>query len=102
MKMFLVSDNTHTYAGLRLAGIEGVVVHEEKEVREAILSVIKDSDVGILLITEKLCKLCPALVSDIKLNYRQPLVVEIPDRHGSGRDEDFIMSYIKDAIGVKL
>ncbi|KUK55282.1 MAG: Vacuolar H+transporting two-sector ATPase F subunit, partial [Atribacteria bacterium 34_128] len=32
MKIFLISDNTHTLAGMRLAGIEGVVVHEREEI----------------------------------------------------------------------
>ena len=31
MKMFLISDNIDTYTGLRLAGVEGVVVHEREE-----------------------------------------------------------------------
>ena len=28
MQMFLISDNVDTYTGMRLAGVEGVVVHE--------------------------------------------------------------------------
>ena len=28
MKMYLISDNIDTYTGMRLAGVEGVVVHE--------------------------------------------------------------------------
>ena len=32
MKCFLISDNSTTLAGMRLAGIEGVVVHEREEV----------------------------------------------------------------------
>ena len=31
-----------------------------------------------------------------------PLLVEIPDRHGTGRRKDFITSYITEAIGLKL
>ena len=30
MKMFLISDNIDTYTGMRLAGVEGVVVHERE------------------------------------------------------------------------
>ena len=65
MKMYLISDNIDTWTGMRLAGIEGAVVHE-------------------------------------KLNYRLPLFVEIPDRHGTGRKPDFITSYVNEAIGLKL
>ena len=32
MKFYLISDNTDTLMGMRLAGIEGVVAHEEDEV----------------------------------------------------------------------
>ena len=31
MKMYLISDNIDTYTGMRLAGVEGVVVHERDE-----------------------------------------------------------------------
>ncbi|PIY31635.1 MAG: ATP synthase subunit F, partial [Candidatus Infernicultor aquiphilus] len=30
MKVFIISDNTHTLTGMRLSGIEGVVVHERE------------------------------------------------------------------------
>ena len=36
MKMFLISDNVDTYTGMRLAGVDGVVVHEREELREAL------------------------------------------------------------------
>ena len=42
------------------------------------------------------------IVDDVKLNRRLPLIVEIPDRHGTGRKADFITSYVNEAIGVKL
>ena len=34
MKFYLLSDNIDTQMGMRLAGIEGVVVHERHEVLE--------------------------------------------------------------------
>ena len=39
MKMYLISDNVDTYTGMRLAGVDGVVVHEREELREALESV---------------------------------------------------------------
>lgn len=59
MKMFVISDNIDTYMGFRLAGVEGVVVHEKQEVQQAIAQVLENPAVGILLITEKLGALCP-------------------------------------------
>lgn len=102
MRFYLISDNTDTLVGMRLAGIDGVVVHESKEVRDALLSAMDDKEVGIVLITEKLVALSPDLVYDLKLNRKRPLIVEIPDRHGSGRSKDSITRYVREAIGVKI
>ena len=68
MRFYLISDNIDTQIGMRLAGIEGVVVHEPDEVKEALLKACGLNDVGIVLMTEKLIKLIPDLVYDIKLN----------------------------------
>ena len=55
----------------------------------------------ILMITEGYGKRFPDLVNELKMN-NEPLVIEIPDRHGTGRKPNFITSYINEAIGVKL
>ena len=102
MKMYLISDNVDTYTGMRLAGVEGCVVHERGELREARERAIADKENGIILLTEKFGREFPDIVDDVKLNRRLPLIVEIPDRHGTGRKADFITSYVNEAIGVKL
>ena len=102
MKMYLISDNVDTYTGMRLAGVEGCVVHECGELREALERAIADKENGIILLTEKFGREFPDIVDDVKLNRRLPLIVEIPDRHGTGRKADFITSYVNEAIGVKL
>ena len=43
MKMYLISDNIDTYTGMRLVGIEGCVVHEKQELKEAMERAIADS-----------------------------------------------------------
>jgi V/A-type H+-transporting ATPase subunit F len=102
MRFYLISDNIDTQVGMRLAGIEGVVVHEKDEVGNALKSAMEDEEIGIVLVTEKLVNLCPDLVYDLKLNRKRPLIVEIPDRHGSGRAKDSITRYVREAIGVKI
>ena len=44
MKMFLISDNIDTYTGMRLAGVEGVVVHEREELKKALENAISDKE----------------------------------------------------------
>lgn len=102
MKMFLISDNIDTKTGMRLAGISGVVVHTKEEVLDAVNTAVQDREIGILMITEKLGLLVPELINDIKMNYPTPLIVEIPDRHGSERGMDSITRYVRDAVGLKL
>lgn len=102
MKMFLISDNTDTYTGMRLAGVEGVVVHEKKELQEALDKVLADKEIGIVLLTEKFGREFPDVINQLKLEYRTPLFVEIPDRHGTGRKPNFITDYVNEAIGLKL
>lgn len=100
MKFFLISDNVDTKMGMRFAGIEGVVVHQEDEVRSELEKAVNRDDIAVILITETLVSLCPDLIYDLKLNRKQPLIVEIPDRHGNGRTKDSITKYVQDAIGV--
>lgn len=102
MKMYLISDNIDTYTGMRLTGVEGVVVHEKQQLRDELDKVVADKSIGIVLITEKLSREFPEVIDDIKLNRKLPLIVEIPDRHGTGRKADFITSYVNEAIGLKL
>lgn len=102
MKMFLISDNIDTYTGMRLAGVEGVVVHEREELRRALEQTVENKENGIILLTEKFGKEFPDIIDDIRLNHRLPLLIEIPDRHGTGRAPDFITSYVNEAIGLKL
>lgn len=102
MRFYLISDNVDTAMGMRLAGIEGVVVHEDSEVRDALTKAMDYDDVAVIIMTERLVSLCPDLVYNLKLNRKQPLIVEIPDRHGNGRAKDSITRYVRDAIGVKI
>lgn len=100
--MYLISDNVDTLTGMRLAGVDGVVVHERQELKTAIESAMNDPAVGIILLTEKFGREFPDLINEIKLERTMPLLIEIPDRHGTGRKKDFITAYVNEAIGLKL
>ena len=102
MKMFLISDNVDTLTGMRLAGVEGCIVHERAELRKALEDAIANKENGIILLTDKFGREFPDIIDDVRLNRRLPLLIEIPDRHGTGRKPDFITSYVSEAIGIKL
>ena len=102
MKMYLISDNIDTWTGMRLAGVDGAVVHERDELKRELDKVLADKSIGIILLTEKFGWEFPEIIANVKLERKLPLIVEIPDRHGTGRKPDFITSYVNEAIGLKL
>ncbi|HCO62016.1 MAG TPA: ATP synthase subunit F [Clostridiales bacterium] len=101
MRYFVISDNTDTHVGLRLAGVEGVIARTREECLKALDKVMEDPSIGVLLINEGLAEQCAAELAPHKMSGRTPLVVEIPDRHGV-RNKDAIARYIREAIGVKI
>jgi len=84
------------------AGVDGVVVHERDELREALEKTLTDKSIGIVLLTEKFGQEFPEILDQFRLERQMPLLIEIPDRHGTGRKKDFITSYVTEAIGLKL
>lgn len=102
MNVFLISDNTHTLTGMRLAGVEGVVVHTREEILDELKKVKESLDIGILLITELLAEKVQQELDEMKLSSSLPIIIEIPDRHGSRRPPDFLTRYIRESIGLKI
>lgn len=102
MKLYLISDNMDTTVGMRLAGINGVIVHEREEVLNELNNIRQNKEIGIILITEKLAALVKDEINKLKLNMNIPLIVEIPDRHGTTREKDSLTRYVKESIGLKI
>ncbi|MDR2137437.1 MAG: V-type ATP synthase subunit F [Synergistaceae bacterium] len=102
MKGFLISDNHDTLVLLKLAGISGVVAHGPAETSKALSSALAMKDLGILLMTELAAESIPEKVREMRSGCSLPLLVEIPDRHGTRRGTDFLTRYIREAIGVKV
>ena len=102
MRMFLVSDNIDTQIGMRIAGVEGVVVHTPEELKSVVKMLLNDQDLAILLFTEKAAELDKEFVSELKLTLHKPLIAEIPDRHGRRDIGDSINNMVSESIGLKL
>ncbi len=102
MKFFLLSDNIDTQVGMRLVGIESVIVNKKEDLIEELEKVLANPNIAILLITTKLVELAPKMISELKLKQSKPLIVEIPDRHGTSNVGEMINKYVSEAIGVKL
>lgn len=102
MKFYLISDNVDSLVGMRLVGIEGVVVHDRKTLLDALESAIEDDSIGIILVTTKLVELAPEVISELKLSQPRQIIIEIPDRHLTSDIGEVIDRYVSEAIGIKL
>lgn len=102
MKMYLISDNIDTQIGMRLAGVDGCVLHESEEIAAEIKRVTADPDLGILMLTEKAAAAVGEYLSNLKMTLHTPLIVEIPDRHGSRDIANSINNMVQESIGLKL
>mgnify|MGYP000843900199 CR=1 FL=1 len=102
MKTYLICDNIDTQVGMRLAGVKGVVVHKREEVLDELNKILRNKEFGMIIITEKLASLASSEIEKLKLNMGIPLIVVIPDRHGTIRGKDSITKYIKESIGLKI
>ena len=102
MKSFLISDNRDTFVGMRLAGINGMIVHSSEEASAAIKKCVDNDDIGVLILTEKIVDMLKDEVMRLKLKCKKPLIIEIPDRHGTTRGYDLISTYIRESVGIKM
>lgn len=102
MKSFLISDNRDTFVAMRLAGISGVIVHEREEILEALNKALSDKNIGIIILTELILEKIHNEVMELKLKRKYPLIVEIPDRHGQRREDNYITRYINESVGIKI
>ena len=101
MKYFVIGDED-TVLGFGLVGIKGFVVKNETEAECSFKEAIKDKDLGIIIITEKVAELIRPLVDAYLFTYNFPLIVEIPDRSGKMEGKPGIRQLVNEAIGVKL
>ncbi len=102
MRSILISDNNDTLVGMRLAGIEAVLVKTPEEISRAIDYVLQKPEFGILIVTETVFEKAREELMEIRMYRRSPLVVEVPDRHGQRRPDNYITQYINESVGIKL
>ena len=100
MKFYLISDDRDALTGMHLAGIDGEYCEGAASAEKAMMQAGENKEIGILLITDSIAAACEQTVSNIKLNYSTPLLVEIPNSDGKERPGDSIMKIVHDAIGV--
>ena len=99
---YTVLGDEETVLAFSLVGIEGVVVRDSEDAREAFTSSVGDPDVGIVLITERTAELIRPLVDERIFVEQFPLVLEIPDRQGPIEGKLSLREMVNQAIGISV
>lgn len=101
MKSFLICNDQETLVGMRLAGVQGVILNEREAVLDMIEKKIKDDETGIIVITKAIMQLAEKEIMAIKLKSKYTLIVEIPGA-GFEYESDYITRHIRESIGIKI
>ncbi len=101
MKLYLISNNTDTAVGLRLAGVEGTVVQNENEVADVLSKTAEDENIALILINKSLFNMCDSAIRDFRKSHSAPVIIEIPDRDSSSSG-DSLAKYIRETVGINI
>ena len=101
MKYYVIGDED-TVLGLGMAGVQGSSVRGSQEAKDAFSAALDNSEIGIIIITERIAELIREEVDRDLFTKDFPLILEIPDREGrvSGRAD--LKEMVNSAIGIKL
>ncbi len=103
MKIVVIGDST-TVTGFRLAGVKkGYVAEEVEDAKKVLNEVARDSEVSLIILTERLAQELRKEISYLTESRVTPLIVEIPDKFGPIEGKvDPIKELVRKAVGVEI
>ncbi|AMB98874.1 ATP synthase [Aerococcus urinaehominis] len=101
MKQFVIVDNAESLTGMRLAGIEGVLIDDKHDFDQVLDQVLEKTEIGLIHISPSLIASHQERINDIRFNRTSPLLVSLkgPNDHQA---DDSITDTIQQAIGIQL
>lgn len=101
MRSVLLSMDKDTIIGLRLAGIEGRLVKKSDDLISIVDTLLKEKNVGIIMITQSLFKSHQNPLLERKLSEKEKIIIEIPGFNEKMKPS-LISEHIEKSIGLKL
>jgi V/A-type H+-transporting ATPase subunit F len=102
MKVAALCDK-ETAVGLQLTGVRECYVPDSETALTLFHELTKRTDVGVVIITEKIAQNLDAALKDFRLHKKTPIIVEIPDKTGKIKDHvDIVSLLIKRAVGIDV
>jgi V/A-type H+-transporting ATPase subunit F len=101
MKYFVIGDED-TVLGFKYAGVEGTVVKNADEARDAFAKAVKSAGVGIIIINDAIAESIRRDVNKVRFEAKEPIVVEIPGPTGPAMERMSLTMMIQQAVGIRL
>ncbi|KAA9218220.1 MULTISPECIES: V-type ATP synthase subunit F [Aerococcus] len=102
MKQYLISDNVHSLTGMKLVGVDGVLIKDQDSFEEAFQAVLERNDIGVLMISPQLIADHQDLVDEVRFNRSTPLIVEMLGPNEYASEQSSIADTIQRAIGISI
>lgn len=102
MKSYVITDNIHTLVGMQLSGVEGQLIRSSDSFDTVFEQVLKNDEIGILMIAPKLIKANQKKVDEVRFNQAVPLIVEIPGADEYKENRNKITETIQQAINISV
>ena len=99
MKIISVGDE-HLNLMFGLIGIKGIQIttDDEDEVKEQFNEILRDKDIGLIIISEKFLIRFKDYFKTLKAR-KTPIIIEVPDIKGS-LDFDYFQKFIQKYVGI--
>lgn len=97
----LVIGSQDAVLGLSLVGVDGRIVADAQQVKEALDASLADRTVGLLLITSDVAEFARERIDALKVSSFAPLVVEVPGP-GMGEQPPSLKDLVQRAVGISL
>ena len=101
MKYFVIGDED-TVLGFGMVGVKGLSAANESETAAAFDEAIGNSDIGIIIITEKTADMIRKRVNRYLFTREFPLIIEIPDRNGKDPNRPGLREMVNKAVGIHV
>lgn len=77
MKIYCLTENNDLEVGLKLAGCDGTTLQENDNIEEKIDEVVKNKEIGILVVSKEIYSKAKEKIDDIRINKKLPLITII-------------------------
>lgn len=101
MEYFVIGDED-TVLGFRFAGVDGAIVTNTQEARQALAEQISAKRAGVILVTDEIANSIKKEFTELQMKSRFPLVVQIPGPAGPSKDRPNLIAMIRESMGIKL